>query len=521
MAKKNIEILESREVAELAQLVEESTRSNREGVKYFLEPGHGVLARAKSKRHHMIFGRRGSGKSSLLRKTESDLSANRIPVVVVDLEGFKGHSYPDVLLSVLIKTFAEYKKWLETAAVFPASKVSFWQRLGQMPLIKPIKVTATEAIIASLEMSLAELNFLLVAPEEADRIDTSENNKSGSIKGSLAAKIPASILSVDASVEKSTSSSTSDKYQSTYRSKKIEALHRNIIKYKDIISKICEMGGGSAYLLLDDLYHIRISDQPEVIDYFHRIAKDTGLWLKIGTIKHRSRWYVAGNPPMGMKIADDADAIDLDITLEKYDLTKKFLLKILEQFAQEKKLNLNDIMTDGAKDRLVLASGGVARDFLTIFRRGIEVASSRIASGATGGSKIIAEDINIAAGEHDSNKREEFNRDTTPDDQTVLTDFLNDISDFCLKTNDANCILIDKEIKGQEEQLIGELVDLKFLHHVKSRVTVRGQARKIYDAYMLDVSQYTGQRKRQNFEMIKFWGPDSADALRKTKLIFR
>ena len=515
MAKNNI--LESREVAELAQLVEESTRSNREGVKYFLEPALGVLARAKSKRHHIIFGRRGSGKSSLLRKTESDLSAKRIPVVVVDLEGFKGHSYPDVLLSVLIKTFAEYKKWLETAAIYPASKSSFWQRFGQVPLIKPLKQDVTGQVIKSLEESLLELNRLLNAPEEVDKTDTTENAASGSIKGLVGVKTVA-----EASLETAASLSSTDKSQSSYKSKKIEALHRNIIKYKDIVSRICDMGEGSAYLLLDDLYHIRIADQPEVIDYFHRIAKDTGLWLKVGTIKHRSRWYVAGNPPVGMKIADDADAIDLDITLEKYDLTKRFLLKILEQFAQEKKLNLNEILTDGAKDRLVLASGGVARDFLTIFRRGIEVASARIASaGPSAGAKIIAEDINIAAGEHDSNKREEFNRDTTPEDQQDLTDFLNDISDFCLKQNDANCILVDKEIKGKEERLVGELVDLKFLHHVKSRVTVRGQSRKIYDAYMLDVSQYTGQRKRQNFEMIKFWGPDSADALRKTKLIFR
>jgi hypothetical protein len=70
-------------------------------------------------------------------------------------------------------------------------------------------------------------------------------------------------------------------------------------------------------------------------------------------------------------------------------------------------------------------------------------------------------------------------------------------------------------------QSIGELVDLKFLHHVKSRVTVPRKARKIYDAYMLDVSQYTGERTRRNFEIIKFWGSASGDALRKTKLIFR
>jgi polynucleotide 5'-kinase involved in rRNA processing len=100
-------ILESNAVQKLARDVEESTRSTREGVKYFIEPAPGTLARAKYKRHHIVFGRRGSGKSSLLAKVTADLTVNRTPIAYVDLEEFKGHSYPDVLcvpktLSVLI-----------------------------------------------------------------------------------------------------------------------------------------------------------------------------------------------------------------------------------------------------------------------------------------------------------------------------------------------------------------------------------------------------------------------------------
>ncbi len=109
--------------------------------------------------------------------------------------------------------------------------------------------------------------------------------------------------------------------------------------------------------------------------------KGSNLWIKVGTIRHRSRWYVYGNPPRGMKLGDDAEEIDLDVTLEKFDLTKRFLIRILEQFAKESGLKLDEFLTDGAKDRLVLASGGVARDFLTIFRRAIDVARERLARG--------------------------------------------------------------------------------------------------------------------------------------------
>jgi hypothetical protein len=37
---------------------------------------------------------------------------------------------------------------------------------------------------------------------------------------------------------------------------------------------------------------------------------------------------------------------------------------------------------------------------------------------------------------------------------------------------------------------------------------------------MLDLSQYAGSRKRRDFEIVKFWGNDSADVLRREKLIY-
>ncbi len=116
--------LETPEVQNLVRLIEESTRASKESVRFFIEPAPGVLERAKSRRHHIVFGRRGSGKSSLLQKAVVDLTVSRTPIAYVDLEEFKGHTYPDVLVSVLIKTFTEFKRWLDTAATNPASKTN-------------------------------------------------------------------------------------------------------------------------------------------------------------------------------------------------------------------------------------------------------------------------------------------------------------------------------------------------------------------------------------------------------------
>ena len=37
---------------------------------------------------------------------------------------------------------------------------------------------------------------------------------------------------------------------------------------------------------------------------------------------------------------------------------------------------------------------------------------------------------------------------------------------------------------------------------------------------MLDVSQYTGSRKRHNFELVEFWKAGSDEQLRRVKLIY-
>src|SRR3989304_8816089 len=119
-------ILDTAAVARRATLVEEATRATRLTPKRFVEPARGTLDRAKSRRHHIVFGRRGAGKTSLLAKAAADLTTDRRPIAFVNLETLKGHSYPDVLLSVLIETLDNFKKRFDTAAVNPASKPTFW-----------------------------------------------------------------------------------------------------------------------------------------------------------------------------------------------------------------------------------------------------------------------------------------------------------------------------------------------------------------------------------------------------------
>lgn len=515
-----VDLINSSEMARLVILVEEAARSTKEAVRHFVEPAPGTLQRATSKRHHIIFGRRGSGKSSLMHKAASDLTIDRRPIAHVNLEAFKGHSYPDVLLSVLISTLKEYKKWMETAAVHLPTRKSFWKALfGTTPTRQAYPRKKAESLSKVLEAEIDKLESELHQTDEADMVVKSgaEESKKASAGAEAKGSVPGS--SVKAKAQAEFTKKDAQETEERYKRSKIDFLHRHILDYHKLFLQVSELSGGDAYLFLDDLYHIRRADQANVVDYFHRIAKDHNLWVKIGTIRHRTRWYIHGDPPTGMKIGDDADEIDLDLTLEKYKLAKEFLVRVLTNFAAEAKITpISSFLTDGALDRLVLASGGVARDFLTIFRRSVHIARER--GGGHRGAKVGAEDVNVAAGENESSKHEDFKRDTLDDDKISLESEFQKLRDFCLIKNNTNCFLLNKDRHGPEVNFVHELVDLKFIHLARSRVTIRGHSGQIYEAYMLDLSQYAGARKRRKLNVVEFWKGSSTDALRRQSLIY-
>ena len=512
-------LLSSGSVDKLEIMIEEATRSTDQGVKRFIEPAQGTLSRAVARRPHIVFGRRGSGKSSLLRKAVADLTVDRRPIAFVDLESFKGHSYPDVLISILIQTLRRFSEWLDTAAVNPANKTSFWQKVfGAKPKRNPFDRKQTQALSERLKREIEDLTQVLLQQETIEtRTRTLATHADQNTAGGGIALGAGTGNSAHLDAKRTSTTASEQEISESFTRSKLELLHRRIIEYQQIFRDMSALSSGDSYLVLDDLYHIKRSDQARVIDYFHRLGKSANLWIKIGTIRHRSTWYLNGDPPIGMKIGDDADEIDLDLTLERYDQAKAFLLRILRGFFDTAQLAIDEILTDGALDRLVLASGGVARDFLNIFRRSISIARNRKAEPR--GSKIGVEDVNEAAGEYDTYKREELNQDTQDDEAAIEREFSN-VRDFCLNSANANCFLIEKDARQDLYEKIEVLTDLRLIHKVRSRVTTSSRPGKIYEAYMLDVSQYTASRKKRELEIIAFWRADSTERLRRVALIY-
>ncbi len=510
----------SEPVDQLLNDIEEATRASAEGVKRFIEPKQGTLRRASNKRHLLVFGRRGSGKSSLLRKAFANLSLNRQPTAYIDLETFKGHSYPDVLISVMIEAFKKFSEWLDTTAVNSSSN-SWWEKFfGAKPARKPINRKEAKELAVRFREEISDLEKTLLQAEKIDRREMTADESEFSSQTNVSGQISTGPNSLKSSVGGSERSNDRKQIEDTYIYEKEAYLHRNIQRYRQLIVDLTNISESDAFLFLDDLYHIRRADQAKVIDYFHRIAKNNRLWLKIGTIRHRTTWYTHG-PSVGVKLGDDADDVDLDISLEQYGLAKDFLVHILQDFFRSD-LQLNAVLTEDGKDRLVLASGGVARDFLGIFRRSVDVAKQRILEVGIQhrGPRVGAEDVNQAAGSYDVTKQEElqFDLGSEGDERSDLIKEYENIRIFCTQVAKANILSVDKDNPKEKLELIEEIVDLRLLHKIQSNVSISKRQGRKFAAYMLDLSQYTGERKIRDFEMVSFWERDVN--LRQVKFVY-
>lgn len=68
----------------------------------FVEPRIGLLDQLMAEANHLIEGRRGTGKSTILQLLRHRATKEGIPVAFVDMEKHKHRNYPDVLVDLLV-----------------------------------------------------------------------------------------------------------------------------------------------------------------------------------------------------------------------------------------------------------------------------------------------------------------------------------------------------------------------------------------------------------------------------------
>lgn len=457
-----------KDIKELRNYIEENIRASSNSGINFIDP-RGFQSQINNKQNHVIFGRRGSGKTSLLKQLQTK-SSNTI---YLNLESYKDISFPNIIVHILIKFFKEL-------LLINKKNTIFYTKIFK-------KYRTTQKIIND------EINSLNILISEQD-IYSEEINKKN-IKGIEKNK--------RVNVKKNESGLNYDKkdiehqeidIKRTNLNIKLDNLKNKIEDFKSILKNVAINKENPLYLIFDDYYFIKINDQPALIDYFHRLTKDTFLYIKLATIRHRTRLYHAKETYIGIEIGGDALEIDLDYTLDNFDSVKSFMEEILKSAIKSinSELKINDIFSGDGFNQLCIASGGVPRDFLALLIKGI---TKYIIAGEKKVGKI---EINEEAISNVSNKYQAIKKDIIEESELVDL-YITYLKDKVYREKRTNCFLVSQdEIRSNAygKQAIYNLFDLRLIHLVDKNTSSAPSDGKRYEAYIIDIGLYDNSRPR-------------------------
>jgi len=258
-----------------------------------------------------------------------------------------------------------------------------------------------------------------------------------------------------------------------------------------------------------------------VLAYRHQVVKNLDIFLKVCGVRHRLHPFVEGDPPRGMQVGQDAAEISLDITLERFQAAQAFLERVLNGICQPLGISIEALLTDGGRQRLVLGSGGVARDYLHLTQSALRNANERPSSPWRPHNRITAEDVNEAAAGLSALKQEDLARDAGPNADAVRQR-LSDVAKFCLDVNGTNVFLVEGTHLQEEDwgKEIQALADLRLVHQIGNLSVQTGSYRgRRFVGFTLDLSNWTGTRS-ERIQQIEFWTPSGRQDARRARLIY-
>ena len=164
--------------------------------------------------------------------------------------------------------------------------------------------------------------------------------------------------------------------------------------------------------------------------------------------------------------------------------------------------HLSSISSPRALDRLVLASGAVPRDYLTLSANAINQARTREKARHVG-----VQDVGRSADEIAEIKISELEEDGASNEgMSNRIKGLDQLRAFC---TEKSCTFFridfrDREDRSDEYRIIRELMDGRLIHLVRASLSdIREQGRK-YEVYMLDLSQFSSERFKLRIKTLDF-----------------
>jgi AAA domain len=482
----------SSKVGQLRRIVQENIRVQRGGSEAieYIDVSR-ALADMVAKQNHVVFGRRGCGKTLLLQATKQNADSD-VRVVYINCEDYKQHSFPNVLIEILDALFEELEKNL--SGWFGKKKRSR-ELLGEI-----------RGQLAQLKQGIDEVEKTI---KETDSAETSAKARAG---------LEGNGLAIGAEAASARKAATEQEYKR--HDSKIQKLNMLLPQLKKRIRDFLELSSEvkSVFLELDDFYHLPRTIQPHVADYVHRLCKDVPLYFKFATLRHASILFVdRGSQPTGAQERHDYQPINVDFTLAEFSKTASQLREILYRFGEKASMSreeIDNLFMGQGFERLVLASGGVPRDFLSLL---LEALSSKPAEQ----ERIGKDDVRLLSLTVLQRRIEELKVDAEQQDQDALIRGIYAIRKFCLEKK-ANVFLVADRVLQEPNgirEMLNRLLDYRIVHSVGSSLTHKSVA-GTYHAYMIDIGAYANLRKLEGrFNEIDITAPDAKEQCRNAPVL--
>ncbi|WP_455846162.1 hypothetical protein [Pantoea agglomerans] len=454
-----------------------------------------ALQDAKSRQNHAIFARRGCGKTLLLHYSSKTLLKERpeFRTIYLNCEDFKRHSFPNVLIEILASILRELDK-----------NISGW--FGKK---KKIKEVVKDSLLRLEQLQLAAD----MHDEEVRRKSSSETENS--------ADIAASIESVKLGVKDSQKEKSEIERSFKIHKDKLQELDRWLPQLKVNMQELFENSKNVKGLLLqlDDLYHLKRTDQAFVVDYVHRLCKDLPIYFKIATLRHSSTLYVdRDGQPIGAQERHDYQPIDIDYTFSNFQKTLEHNKAILLEFGSQSGLSHSELMSlfkGKGFQRLVMAGGGVPRDVLSLF---LQLLNDVVAEG---GGKIGKDEVRTLSRQNFERKIEELKQDSKADEQDDLIKGIYIIRSYTLEKK-TNIFVIEEKILQQNDALralIYRLLDYRIIHNCATALTHKS-AEGTYQAFAVDIGCYAHLRKLEGrFNEIDITATTAKEKMRSAPIL--
>jgi hypothetical protein len=484
--------MEREDLVKLRKIIHESLRVQKGGadaVEYI--DVSNALSDASARQNHAVFGRRGCGKTLLLHKTRQALPSE-IKAVYLNCEDFKRHSFPNVLIEILDALFRELQKHF---------KGWFGKKKRSADLIAQIR---------------AELNRLR-SQEDHQQTQFRVADRSGQkASGSLAMKAPAQGAEISANLGANQWSDTEVEQKYSRNQDKLRDLDMLLPRLKEKLGEIFQLSSTvkSVYLEIDDFYHLSRPDQPFVMDYIHRLCKDLPLYFKVATLRHATTLYAdRKGQPIGAQERHDYQPINVDFTFADFRQTADQNRAILRAFGQSVDVDeteINELFKGQGFDRLVMAGGGVPRDFLSLF---IEIVEK--VQPPKGDGRIGKDDVRTLSRAVFERRIEELKQDSEGQEQDILLRGIYILREFC-EARQTNVLLMSEAVLQKNDRirsLLYRLLDYRIVHTAGSALTHKSQP-GTFHAFMIDIGCYAHLRKLQG----KFEEIDPSDHKAKERM---